>query len=90
MGRPTPMQLWAESGEDGDRYVQLLREHGHIVPRPRDAQGNAIYTADELAEVTLLAAARFRTAYHEEHGCAPPDALVKEAMQDALKGKVIG
>lgn len=28
---PTPHELWVQAGEDGDRYRQLLREHGHVL-----------------------------------------------------------
>jgi hypothetical protein len=28
---PTPHELWVQSGEDGERYRELLREHGHVL-----------------------------------------------------------
>jgi hypothetical protein len=28
---PTPHELWIQAGEDGDRYRELLREHGHVL-----------------------------------------------------------
>lgn len=28
---PSPYDLWVQAGEDGDRYRQLLREHGHLL-----------------------------------------------------------
>lgn len=33
--RPSPHELWVQAGEDGERYRELLREHGHIL-RPGD------------------------------------------------------
>lgn len=29
--RPGPMELWHEAGGDGERYRQLMREHGHLL-----------------------------------------------------------
>jgi hypothetical protein len=29
--RPTPYELWVQSGEDGEEYRRLLRQHGHIL-----------------------------------------------------------
>lgn len=38
--RPSPHELWVQAGREvgqdgqGDRYAELLREHGYIVPIP--------------------------------------------------------
>lgn len=32
MTTPTPSELWQQSGENGDEYRRLMREHGHMVP----------------------------------------------------------
>jgi uncharacterized phage-like protein YoqJ len=32
---PAPYELWVRAGEDGERYRQLLREHGLLVPGKR-------------------------------------------------------
>lgn len=38
--RPTPHELWIQAGREvgqdgqGDRYRELMVEHGHIVPNP--------------------------------------------------------
>lgn len=29
--RPAPSELWQQAGGDGDRYRELLREHGHLL-----------------------------------------------------------
>ncbi|MCD0156269.1 hypothetical protein [Deinococcus sp. 6GRE01] len=86
--RPSPMKLWMKSSGDETLYAQLLRKHGHIIDRPRDAQGNLIYSRQEMAELILLTAARFRSAYHDEHGRLPADELVSAAIRDATAGKV--
>lgn len=88
--RPSPMKLWQESNGDEVRYVQLMRQHGHIVERNRDAEGNLVYSAKEMAELVLLTAARFRSYYRADHGHLPEDALVTEKIAEVLKGKVIG
>lgn len=28
---PSPYQLWVEANEDGERYRELLREHGYLL-----------------------------------------------------------
>jgi hypothetical protein len=38
--KPTPYDLWIESGEDGVRYRELLREHGLLVERKPGESGN--------------------------------------------------
>ncbi len=86
--RPSPMALWAQAGGDEALYEQLMRQHGRIVDRARDADGNLIYRVDELAELLLLTAARFRTAYRAEHGHMPPQHLVDAAINEAKAGKV--
>jgi hypothetical protein len=86
--RLSPMKLWAQAGGDEALYAQLLREHGHVTDRARDADGNLIYRVDELAELLLLTAARFRSAYHAEHGHLPPQHLVDAAINEAKAGKV--
>lgn len=27
-----PRELWEEAGGDAERYLELMRQHGHIVP----------------------------------------------------------
>lgn len=29
--RPGPAELWQQAGGDGERYRQLLRQHGHLL-----------------------------------------------------------
>jgi hypothetical protein len=29
--RPSPMKLWQEAGGDGERYRELMRQHGHLL-----------------------------------------------------------
>jgi hypothetical protein len=33
--KPTPMDLWQEADGDRDRYIALMKEHGHLVPGKR-------------------------------------------------------
>lgn len=30
---PGPAQLWAQAGGDRRRYLELMVEHGHVIPR---------------------------------------------------------
>lgn len=31
--RPSPFELWQRASGDGPTYIQLLREHGHVIDR---------------------------------------------------------
>lgn len=37
MERPGPYELWRQAGGDRELYLQLMRQHGHIVPGKRPA-----------------------------------------------------
>ncbi len=40
MTRPSPHALWQQAAGDRERYVALMKQHGHLIPRqdatPRD------------------------------------------------------
>ena len=38
---PSPYDLWVQAGQDGDRYRELLREHGHLLSPGDEGYGEA-------------------------------------------------
>lgn len=35
-GETTPFNLWQQAGGDRDKYLALMREHGHLIPGKRE------------------------------------------------------
>ena len=78
--RPDPHELWEQAGGDRDRYLALMREHGHIVtgqrPPGEDAFGHKRVRADvcPYCDGTVLApesVAVHIERSHPEHGIEP-------------------
>jgi hypothetical protein len=32
---PSPGALWKQAGGDRERYIALMIEHGHLIPKPK-------------------------------------------------------
>lgn len=83
-GRPEPHELWKQADGDRDRYLDLMREHGHIVPGKRPP-GEDVFGHSQRDDPCTISGLHTHT-FNGSHARSPLDLI--ETAAEACAGEL--